>query len=130
MSNEHRNDYDDMKRFLNIVRKNSKPLLKEETAANQLSSDEISQEEDSFRNAVTNAVEFDKIILYDNNIEWRGKLSQLNTNWVYDSSDAMGVYIQTNALLQLTDENMEILNKLKVYFVEWSQKWNEELFKK
>lgn len=126
MKNEkHRNDYDDMKSMLSITRK---MRLNENTSSQrQLTPEEVTEEQENFKKAVTNVVEFENFIIYDNSIEWRGKLVQFDIDWVFDTSDTSGVYMQTNTLLQLREDTLETIQKLRAYFLEWSAKWGENL---
>jgi hypothetical protein len=90
-------------------------------------------EKESFRNStqvfidnITDMVEFKILNISPSNIEWVGELTQENVEWVYSLDDQNGCYISAN-MLQLTDETIEIIAKLKQNYKEWASVWGRIL---
>jgi hypothetical protein len=77
---------------------------------------------EGFINNVTDLVEFKILNISSGNIEWVGELTQENIEWVYSLDDQSGCYISAN-MLQLTDETVELITKLKQNYKEWVSTW-------
>jgi hypothetical protein len=60
------------------------------------------------------------------NIEWVGELTQENIEWVYSLDDQSGCYISAN-MLQLTDETVQLISKIKQNYKEWASTWGKIL---
>jgi hypothetical protein len=80
----------------------------------------------TFIDNITDLVEFKILNISSTNIEWVGNLTQENIEWVYSLDDQNGCYI-TNNMLQLTDETMGMIVKLKQNYKEWSSIWGRIL---
>lgn len=80
----------------------------------------------SFIDNITDLVEFKILNISSTNIEWVGDLTQENIEWVYSLDDQSGCYISAN-MLQLTDETVDVINKLKQNYKEWAASWGRVL---
>ena len=121
------NSYDEIKDLLNKSRRGFK-LLKEEEGR-ELTPQEQKKEEDDFRRAVSDRVKFGKIRIYDSGglpkVEWMGELIRERMEFVFSLDDTVGCYISAD-LLQLRDETLKTLEKLRAYYDGWAKKWSEE----
>jgi hypothetical protein len=90
----------------------------------ELDQDNTKEEEKKFRNVVSPRVEFNRMFVYPNasNVEWSGKFTDTNVEWVYSLDDATGVYISGD-LVRLSESMMETLKKLTGYYATWSSEW-------
>jgi hypothetical protein len=79
-----------------------------------------------FIDNITDLVEFKILNISSANIEWVGDLTQENIEWVYSLDEQNGCYISAN-MLQLTDETLELINKLKQNYKEWASTWGRIL---
>ena len=79
-----------------------------------------------FIDNITDLVEFKILNMSSSNIEWVGDLTQENIEWVYSLDEQNGCYISAN-MLQLTDETIEIIAKLKQNYKEWASVWGRIL---
>ena len=79
-----------------------------------------------FINNVTDLVEFKILNISSSNIEWVGELTQENIEWVYSLDDQSGCYISAN-MLQLTDETVQLITKIKQNYKEWASTWGKIL---
>jgi hypothetical protein len=107
----------------------TKKLIREEFDEKiELKEDEAKEEEKKFRETVSPRVEFKKFFIYPKafNVEWAGKFTSSNLEWVYSLDTSNGVYI-TGDLVQLDDDTMEILKKLVGYYETWSNEWANKI---
>jgi len=122
------NSYDEIKELLKKSRTRTHQILKEEEGR-ELTPQEQKKEEDDFRRAVSDRVKFGKIRIYESGglpkVEWMGELVRERMEWVYSLDDTVGCYISGD-LLQLRDETLKTLEKLRAYYDGWAKKWSEE----
>lgn len=124
-------EYDNMKAMLNLTRAGSKkPIstkkaLREETIP-QLQPQEMDDEKNKFTQAVASTVEFGNFMRYSDNIEWNGELIKEKIKWVYSLDDVNGCYI-TCEQLQLSDDAVQTIQKLKAYYDTWSEYWGTQI---
>jgi hypothetical protein len=79
-----------------------------------------------FINNITDMVEFKILNISPDNIEWVGELTQENIEWIYSLDDQSGCYMSAN-MLQLTNETIDLINKVKQNYKEWSATWGSIL---
>ena len=81
----------------------------------QLTSDDKKAFQDSmneFRTDVSELVEFNKLNVYDNNVEWSGKINEMDLDFFFSIGESTGVYI--NSEMSKVDEDfIEILKKIQ-----------------
>tara|TARA_R110002020_G_scaffold157110_5_gene339521 strand:- start:1760 stop:2278 length:519 start_codon:yes stop_codon:yes gene_type:complete len=122
------NSYDEIKLLLKRSRERNQELLKEEEGR-ELTPQEQKTEEDNFRKAVSDRVKFGKIRIYDSGglpkVEWMGELIRERMEFVFSLDDTVGCYISAD-LLQLRDETLKTIEKLRAYYDGWAKKWSEE----
>lgn len=109
-------------------------LIKEETIdldaktdVQYLDPDEQRDEENSFKDTVSKLVKFTKMKVYKQNVEWSGTLLRENIDWVFSLDDSIGCYIDTTEFIQLKDETLDTLKKLRGYYEVWSDEWSGRL---
>lgn len=113
----------------------SKSIIKEETIdldainsdVQNLDPDEQREEENSFKDTVSKLVKFQKIKVHKENVEWSGHLIREKLDWVFSLDDAIGCYVDTTDFMQLRDETLETLKKLRGYYEVWSEEWSGRL---
>lgn len=108
---------------------NTKKIIKEEFDERiELREDELREEEKKFRETVYPRVEFKKFFIYPkaSNVEWSGKFTTFDLEWVYSLDSTNGIYISGD-LFKLDDDTMGILKKLVGYYETWSNEWANKL---
>jgi hypothetical protein len=70
---------------------------------------------DEFVEEVSNLVDFDELILSQNDVTWSGKLNDFNMEFDYRVGEENGVYIKIDYLSKLSDEILDAMEKLKNY---------------
>ena len=122
------NQYDEIKKLLENSRRMTGTILKEEEGR-ELTPEEQKREEEDFRKAVSDRVKFGKIKIYESGglpkVEWMGELIRERMEWVFSLDDTVGCYVSAD-LLQLRDETLKTLEKLRAYYDGWAKKWSEE----
>jgi hypothetical protein len=106
--------------LLKIIGKKSKDL--------QLTEDEkrtFQETMDEFVEEVSNLVDFDELILSQNDVTWSGKLNDFNMEFDYRVGEENGVYIKIDYLSKLSDEILDAMEKLKNYYNKFKNKWAE-----
>jgi hypothetical protein len=95
----------------------------------EVTPDEQREEENKFKDTVSKLVKFEKIKVFRQNVEWSGELVREKVKWVYSLNEQNGCYIsiETEDMLQLTTEVIEMLKKLRGYYDVWSDEWSSRL---
>jgi|694.fasta_scaffold15351_16 hypothetical protein len=107
----------------------NKSLLTEEENYQDLTTEEQREEENKFKEVVSKLVKFEKLKVYRQNVEWSGELLREKIKWVFSLNENDGCYIsiETEDMLQLTDQVIETLKKLKGYYSVWGDDWGSRL---
>jgi len=98
-----------------------------------IEADEQRDEENKFRDTVSNLVKFQPIKVHKENVEWSGYLVREKIQWNYSLSESTGCYIQSvgednvSSSIQLTDDTLEVIKKLRGYYDVWSDEWSARL---
>jgi hypothetical protein len=79
---------------------------------------------DEFKQDVTEIVDFNKLNLYPTNVEWSGKITELDLDFFFSIGETNGVYIN-GTMTKLDDEFSEISLKLKTYYEKFKTKWSK-----
>jgi hypothetical protein len=81
---------------------------------------------DEFVNEVSDLVDFNKLNVYPNNVEWSGKVIDFDIEFFFSIGEDGGMYI--NGDMIKADENfLEMINKLKTYYDKFKSKWAKVL---
>jgi len=77
---------------------------------------------DEFIGEVSNMVDFNKLNVYQNNVEWSGKIIDFDIEFLFSIGEENGLYI--NADMTKVDDNfLELMKKMKSYYDKFKQKW-------
>lgn len=79
---------------------------------------------DEFKQDITEIVDFNKLNLYPTNVEWSGKITELDLDFFFSIGETNGVYIN-GTMTKLDDEFNEISLKLKTYYEKFKSKWSK-----
>lgn len=81
---------------------------------------------DEFVNEVSDLVDFNKLNVYTNNVEWSGKIIDFDIEFFFSIGEDGGMYI--NGDMIKADENfVDMINKLKTYYDKFKSKWAKVL---
>ena len=81
---------------------------------------------DDFIEQVSDLVDFNALNMYENNIEWSGKLVKFDVDYYYSVGEKNGVYISGN-MVQVDEDFSEMMETLKSYYNTFSSKWAKVL---
>lgn len=79
---------------------------------------------DEFVNEVAEIVDFNKLNLYPNNVEWSGKITEYDLEFFFSIGENNGVYIN-GTMMQVDDDFLKMMNKLKQYYEKFKTKWSK-----
>lgn len=79
---------------------------------------------DEFVSEVSEIVDFNKLNLYPNNVEWSGKITEYDVEFFFSIGENNGVYIN-GTMMQIDEEFLELLDKLKKYYEKFKSKWSK-----
>ena len=77
---------------------------------------------DEFVSEVSDLVNFDQLNVYDNNVDWGGKVVDFDTDFYFTIGENNGIYI-TNEMTKVDDNYLDFLDKLQVYYEKFKSKW-------
>lgn len=81
---------------------------------------------DEFVAEVSDLVDFNKLNVYTNNVEWSGKIIDFDIEFFFSIGEENGMYI--NGDMIKTDQNfLDLLDKLKTYYEKFKSKWAKVL---
>ena len=81
---------------------------------------------DEFVEEVSDLVDFNKLNVYPNNVEWSGKLIEFDLEFFFSIGEENGTYIN-GEMIKTDDEFLELINKLKAYYEKFKSKWSKIL---
>ena len=81
---------------------------------------------EEFVNEVAELVDFNKLNVYPQNVEWSGKIIDFDLQFFFTIGEDNGIYIQGD--MMKTDDNfLDVINKLKKYYDKFKSKWSKIL---
>jgi hypothetical protein len=81
---------------------------------------------DEFVAEVSDLVDFNKLNVYPNNVEWSGKLIEFDLEFFFSIGEENGIYIKGD-MIKTDDEFLEMVEKLKTYYEKFKSKWAKVL---
>ncbi len=97
---------------------------KEQTDLELTTDEKIAFQEtmDEFVTNVSDMVDFNKLNVYSNNVEWSGKLIEFDIEFFFSIGEENGVYIN-GEMLNVDEKFINLINKLKTYYEKFKSKW-------
>ena len=77
---------------------------------------------DEFVAEVSDMVDFNKLNVYEKNVEWSGKIIDFDVEFYYSIGEENGVYIEGD-MIKTDEKFLEFVNKLKTYYDKFKSKW-------
>jgi hypothetical protein len=77
---------------------------------------------DEFVGEVADLVDFNKLNIYPNNVEWSGKIIDADIEFFFSIGEENGVYINGD-MIKTDNEFLEMVNKLKSFYEKFKSKW-------
>jgi len=79
---------------------------------------------DEFRNQVAELVDFGRLNVYHDNVEWTGKVLELNLEFFYTINEPNGIYVN-GKMIKINQEYLELIGKLQSYYEKFKIKWGK-----
>jgi hypothetical protein len=77
---------------------------------------------DEFVAEVSDLVDFNKLNVYPNNVEWSGKIIDFDVEFIYSIGEENGIYVNGD-MMKMDDKFIEFVTKLKSYYEKFKSKW-------
>lgn len=77
---------------------------------------------DEFVEEVSDLAEFNKLNVYQNNVDWSGKIIDFDVEFMISIGEENGLYVNGN-MIKADDKFLELINKLKSFFEKFKSKW-------
>lgn len=77
---------------------------------------------DEFTTDVTDLVEFDRLNMYKNDVEWGGKIVEFDVDFYFTIGENNGIYIN-GTMIKVDDNYSEVVTKLKTFYEKFKLKW-------
>lgn len=93
----------------------------------QLTTDEknaFTSSVEEFRNDVAEIVEFGDLNVFPDNVEWSGKILEINLEFFFKVNEPNGIYINGN-MIKIDQDYLEIIAKLQGYYEKFKNKWSK-----
>ena len=93
----------------------------------QLTTDEknaFTESMDEFREEVAEIVDFGKLSVFDDNVEWAGKIKELDLEFFFSINESDGLYIN-GQMIHIDQDYMNMIIKLQSYYQKLKTKWSK-----
>ena len=77
---------------------------------------------DEFVTEVSDLVDFNKLNVYQSNVEWSGKIIDYDIEFMYTIGEESGIYINGD-MIKTDEEFIEMITKLQKYYEKFKSKW-------
>ena len=77
---------------------------------------------DEFVAEVSDLVDFNKLNVYPNNVEWSGKIIDFDVEFFFSIGEENGIYIN-GEMIKTDDKFLDMITKLKSYYEKFKSKW-------
>lgn len=81
---------------------------------------------DEFVEEVSDLVDFNTLNVYENNVDWSGKLIDEDIDFTFTIGEDSGIYINGN-MMKVDDDFLETINKLQQFYQKFKSKWGRVL---
>jgi hypothetical protein len=93
----------------------------------QLTTDEknaFTSSMDEFRQEVAEIVDFGKLNVYQENVEWNGKIKELDLEFFFTIDETDGLYIN-GQMIHIDQDYIDMVAKLQSYYQKFKTKWSK-----
>ena len=73
---------------------------------------------------VAELVEFGKMNIFNENVEWNGKVLELNLEFFYTINEPNGIYVNGD-MVKLDQDYVEMIDKLQKNYEKFKTKWSK-----
>jgi len=101
---------------------------KEQTDLELTTDEKIAFQEtmDEFVTEVSDLVDFNKLNVYQKNVEWSGKIIDYDIEFFFSIGEENGVYVNSE-MVKIDVQFLEFLRKLQTFYEKFKSKWSKVL---
>jgi hypothetical protein len=81
---------------------------------------------DEFVDEVSDLVDFNTLNVYQNNVDWSGKLIDKDIDFTFTIGENSGIYID-GEMMKVDEDFLDMINKLQNYYQKFKSKWGKVL---
>jgi hypothetical protein len=81
---------------------------------------------DEFVTEVSDLADFNTLNVYENNVEWSGKLIDEDLEFIFTIGEDSGIYIN-GQMIKVDQDFLDTLNKLQQFYQKFKSKWGKNL---
>ena len=81
---------------------------------------------DEFVTEVSDLADFNTLNVYENNVEWSGKLIDEDLDFIFTIGEDSGIYIN-GQMIKVDEDFLSTLNKLQQFYQKFKSKWGKVL---
>ena len=81
---------------------------------------------DEFVEEVSDLVDFNTLNVYENNVDWSGKIIDQDIDFTFTIGENSGIYIN-GEMMKVDEDFMEMINKLQQFYQKFKSKWGKVL---
>jgi hypothetical protein len=78
---------------------------------------------DEFRQEVSELVDFNKLNLYDDNVEWSGQIPEMELDFFFSVNENDGLYLKGD-MIKVNEDYVEMVEKLKSFYQKFKERWS------
>jgi hypothetical protein len=81
---------------------------------------------DEFVEEVSDLADFYTLNVYENNVDWSGKVIDQDIDFTFSIGEDSGIYVNGN-MMKIDEDFLEMINKLKQFYEKFKSKWGRVL---
>lgn len=78
---------------------------------------------DEFREEVSELVDFNKLNVYEDNVEWSGKIPEMELEFFFSVNENDGLYLKGD-MIKINQDYIEMVEKLKSFYQKFKERWS------
>lgn len=78
---------------------------------------------DEFRQDVSELVDFNKLNVYENNVEWSGSIPEMELEFFFSVNENDGLYLKGD-MVKVDEDYVEMIEKLKGFYEKFKERWS------
>ena len=81
---------------------------------------------DEFVSEVSDLVNFGQLNVYDNNVDWSGKIVDFDLDFYFSIGESNGIYVSGD-MVKVDENFLDTINKLQTFYEKFKSKWDKVL---
>lgn len=81
---------------------------------------------EEFVDTVSDLAEFEPLNIYKNDVQWGGKIIDLDIDFFFSIGENNGIYVNST-MIKIDENYLDMLEKLKVFYEKFKSKWGKVL---